>query len=238
MTKVTKEQRREKYLANRERILAQQKEYRTKNKTKIAARTAAAYKTNPEAVKGRVKNWRIANREQKNTYEKDRRWRDRAGYNSHQRELAADKRKNGWRRSIDLEKNRLRVKAWQLANPNRRREQRQRYDYRAVTAPGYATADQIAARIEFFGGVCSYCGDPFEHLDHAIPLARNGTNWPANLRPACSSCNLSKGSKTAMEFIAWRCARMAASNVLRSTALRTEQTRIDLHGAPRRDRRA
>jgi 5-methylcytosine-specific restriction endonuclease McrA len=55
-------------------------------------------------------------------------------------------------------------------------------------------------RMEFFDFKCSYCGGPFEEVDHAIPLSRGGSNWPANLRPACKSCNRRKFTKTIWEF--------------------------------------
>lgn len=72
-------------------------------------------------------------------------------------------------------------------------------------ARGSATAEQITYRVAFFGGVCAYCrSKPYEHLDHAIPISRGGTNWPANLRPACANCNLSKHAKTPAEFSAGR----------------------------------
>lgn len=77
-------------------------------------------------------------------------------------------------------------------------------DYRSATAGGRATAAQIRARVEVFGGVCSYCGGHFEHMDHAISLARGGTNWPANLRPACEACNLGKAAKPLRQFLAER----------------------------------
>lgn len=79
-----------------------------------------------------------------------------------------------------------------------------RYRSRLRKASGDATDTQVKARIEFFGGVCSYCGGPYEHLDHAIALSRGGTNWPANIRPACQHCNQSKGARSAFEFIRWR----------------------------------
>lgn len=79
-----------------------------------------------------------------------------------------------------------------------------RYRARLRAAHGDATDEQIKARVDFFGGVCSYCGGPHEHLDHAIPIARGGTNWPANIRPACAHCNRSKQNKTVLEFLAWR----------------------------------
>lgn len=45
-------------------------------------------------------------------------------------------------------------------------------------------------------GRCQYCNSPYTtsnlHLDHIIPLARNGTNVISNVAAACSSCNLTK----------------------------------------------
>ncbi|MFT4297041.1 MAG: RHS repeat-associated core domain-containing protein [Micropruina sp.] len=45
---------------------------------------------------------------------------------------------------------------------------------------------------------CSYCQqNPAEHLDHVIPRSKKGDLSPANLTPACSWCNLSKGARPA-----------------------------------------
>lgn len=52
-------------------------------------------------------------------------------------------------------------------------------------------------------GRCVYCGDtdgPF-HLDHIWPVSRGGSNEESNLVTACASCNLSKGSKTLLEWM-------------------------------------
>lgn len=68
---------------------------------------------------------------------------------------------------------------------------------RKSSAGGFATAEQIRARVAFYGGVCAYCGGPFEHVDHVIALSRGGSNWPANLRPACARCNLRKHTRRA-----------------------------------------
>ena len=62
-------------------------------------------------------------------------------------------------------------------------------------APGKATKEQVVARILFYGSRCWMCGDPWSHIDHVKPLAAGGTNWPANLRPACGPCNLRKGAR-------------------------------------------
>lgn len=63
---------------------------------------------------------------------------------------------------------------------------------RERNAPGKASTAQILARWEYYGGMCWMCGAPAEHIDHVKPLAKGGSNWPANLRPACAPCNLSK----------------------------------------------
>ena len=62
-------------------------------------------------------------------------------------------------------------------------------------AAGQATAEQRAMRRDYYGGRCYICGAPAEAMDHVIPLARGGSNWPANLRPICGSCNSMKGAK-------------------------------------------
>lgn len=40
-------------------------------------------------------------------------------------------------------------------------------------------------------------------VDHIIPLSRGGDNTLANVAPACSSCNSSKGNKSLDEFITY-----------------------------------
>jgi 5-methylcytosine-specific restriction endonuclease McrA len=69
----------------------------------------------------------------------------------------------------------------------------QRRRAHVAAAPGVATPDQIAARVAMWGGTCWMCRmAPGTAIDHVIPLSRGGTNWPANLRPACQPCNSRK----------------------------------------------
>jgi 5-methylcytosine-specific restriction endonuclease McrA len=98
-----------------------------------------------------------------------------------------------------------RALAWAKANPERRRATQQRRIARQKNAAGadYTTTELIAARVDFYGGRCYYCGaEPAETVDHRKPLARGGSHWPANLVPACGSCNYRKGTKTEQEFLA------------------------------------
>ncbi len=65
-------------------------------------------------------------------------------------------------------------------------------------APGYCSPEQRKARFAIFGDRCAYCHGPAEAADHVIALTRGGSNWPANLRPSCNSCNSSKCNKKLM----------------------------------------
>lgn len=76
------------------------------------------------------------------------------------------------------------VRLWFKANKARRKN-----------APGICTVAQAQARVEYFGGLCWMCRKPWEELDHVKPIARGGSNWPANLRPACGDCNRRKGAR-------------------------------------------
>jgi 5-methylcytosine-specific restriction endonuclease McrA len=62
-------------------------------------------------------------------------------------------------------------------------------------AAGNATPEQVKARVEYYGELCNLCGKPWEAIDHYKPLSKDGSNWPANLRPVCKSCNSQKGDK-------------------------------------------
>lgn len=62
-------------------------------------------------------------------------------------------------------------------------------------AAGKASAEQIAARYEYHGNRCIYCGCGGKMtLEHIIPLSHGGTHWPANLAPACHMCNSTVGN--------------------------------------------
>lgn len=49
------------------------------------------------------------------------------------------------------------------------------------------------------GGLCRYCDQPGDTLDHVLPVSRGGGNSPENLVVACKPCNLRKGALTPAE---------------------------------------
>ena len=48
---------------------------------------------------------------------------------------------------------------------------------------------------------CVYCGAPWEHQDHFVPLSKGGGYTALNMVPSCASCNFSKNNKDPFEFI-------------------------------------
>jgi 5-methylcytosine-specific restriction endonuclease McrA len=97
------------------------------------------------------------------------------------------------------------VAAWKKANPDKVTAHSQRRRARKRNAAGTFTSEQWLARLAYHENKCVYCGSPDNlHIEHQIPLARGGTNWPSNLVPACGTCNRSKGTRTPKQFLAYR----------------------------------
>jgi len=146
-------------------------------------------------------------------HENNRRWRER-----NKDSVAAAKRRWADENADSL---RTYYRHWNRANTDRVREKRERWEranphkalaraalrrarkQRAVsklTPSQKAAIDHIyemAARAET---VCCYlCGRSIpkgqRHVDHVVPLSREGAHAPSNLAIACAACNLSKGSK-------------------------------------------
>lgn len=75
--------------------------------------------------------------------------------------------------------------------------------------------DPTVRREVMASGVCSYCGNPAEVVDHIVPVARGGTRFRRNLAAACWLCNSEKSDMTLGEWMDYR-ARLALS--LKETA--------------------
>lgn len=110
-----------------------------------------------------------------------------------------------------------RRRQWERDNPEKMAEKHRRWRHSHPSAvkllvyrrrqlqkdaPGTFTEEQLQARIDFYGRRCYLCGcdwdalDSFDQtIDHILPLSKGGTNWPANLAPACRSCNSKKHNK-------------------------------------------
>ncbi len=112
--------------------------------------------------------------------------------------LAAARRWHERNREVSRAKSRR----WRQQNPEKNRLKANNYRARKLGAVGTCTHEQLQARIDFYGGLCWVClalkvTEPkvYEAIDHVIPLAKGGSNWPANLRPICNWHNQSKNAR-------------------------------------------
>lgn len=156
------------------------------------------YARHPEKQKARSRRYYAAHREAILA-------RDRAKYRLNPKNKRAQSR--AWRQN-NPDKYRAILRRWYHGNLEYARERcrvaalRRRAIKRA--ANGHATIEQVRARIAYYGERCWICGAPWAHLDHVLPLVSGGSNWPANIRPACATCNLRKGARHPSEILVCR----------------------------------
>jgi len=77
-------------------------------------------------------------------------------------------------------------------------------------AEGFYSNKDIDDIYRLQGGIRYYCGckisknlaakNQFE-IDHIIPIALHGTDWPDNLAMACRKCNLEKGWRSVADYL-------------------------------------
>jgi 5-methylcytosine-specific restriction endonuclease McrA len=112
--------------------------------------------------------------------------------------------------AANREKHLASIDRWRQSNPekvrvynrktgDRRRSQRAETNRkRKALIRGSVVAEfscaQLDARMDYWGRKCWMCAGPFQEVDHVKPLAAGGAHALCNLRPACKSCNASKGS--------------------------------------------
>ena len=88
-------------------------------------------------------------------------------------------------------------------NPDLYRAKKQRRRAKERKANGVFTDKDVAIQYESQNGKCWWCGiavgDQY-HVDHRIPLAKGGSNWPENICISCPECNLKKNDKMPWEF--------------------------------------
>ncbi len=189
---IEKAKRRERYLAQREtndfkkERANYMRAWRKKNPESVRAlnranysanakerrRYAAGYKSrNPDAVKLGMKLWYAKNAERQKKC--SRRWRAM----NPEKSTAIRRRACGKRRAL--------LAATLIGSLNRITEWENKWRSKRVVT-------------------CHWCGGTFPssvcHSDHVQPLSKGGAHSVENLAVSCASCNLSKGSKTPMEW--------------------------------------
>lgn len=145
----------------------------------IAAERRERYKNNPgphkERERKRWRNSRVLRLAQNKVWRESNR--------EHVRHYASQYQKE----------NRDKTCAW--ANARRARQS---------GADGRYTDDDIARLYQIQGAQCACCRKSLEdgyQVDHIMPLALGGTNWPRNLQLLCADCNRSKSARHPIDFM-------------------------------------
>lgn len=99
-------------------------------------------------------------------------------------------------------------RAYYLANKPKYFNDRQKRRARTRNAKGNHTFEQWQEKVKFWGNRCYLCRESLSgqdaHAEHRIPLSRGGSNFIANIAPACKKCNLTKHNKTEKEYQEWK----------------------------------
>lgn len=150
----------------------------------INERAMERYSANPEAHHERSREWEKINIERA-------------------RELCrirlAKYRKEDPDRFREYSRARRESKPEEHRNNNRNRKARIR------GAGGKHTVDDVEQILKLQNYRCAECGTSVRkrenrHIDHIMPIALGGSNWPSNLQVLCPPCNLHKAAKDPIEF--------------------------------------
>lgn len=154
------------------------RQYYLRNREKKIAQSKAYREANKEAVKEQRRSYWFANKERLQAA-----WQE--WYKTHREH------------SIQY------CYEWRKLNPEKQRANARRYVLnrraRLANAAGIFDYDLWLQKVLYHGWKCLYCYQPLTEntvtVDHRKPLSKGGSNWIANLAPACKSCNSGKQDK-------------------------------------------
>ncbi len=181
------------YEANKEKVNSKNKQWQTQNPERFKAYQHQWGQDNRIHKAEYNKKWRQENLEQAKRQAQD--------YYLDNREAILENNRR-WQRE-NPEAYAAYQKRWRRLNRIKTCAYSRNYRARAASAPGIFTSEHVKAKLELQGGLCYYCKAPLEnyHIEHKIPLARGGSNWPANICCACPTCNVRKSDTPFWEFM-------------------------------------
>jgi len=156
------------------------------NRERSRARTAAWRAANPEKDRAINAKWRAANPEKVKAAN--------AAWSACRAKMHA----------ANPDKRRASAAAWHAANPGKVRAIRANRRARKRNAEGTHTAADIETLLTLQKGKCACCKTDIKdgyHVDHIMPLVRDGSNDRHNLQLLCQPCNLSKHAKHPIDFM-------------------------------------
>lgn len=165
----TKELRHLNYVLNKEKQLAQGKEWSKNNRSKRREHYKKWADNNKEKNKARRKAYYEKHKESEKLYAKIHKPKD----------------------------HRAKVAEWKKANPHRVALHFANRKARVMNAGGKLSAEEWFILCFVFGFRCACCKEVNKLTpDHIIPVSRGGSSWLWNIQPLCMRCNSAKNINT------------------------------------------
>lgn len=178
---------------NREKILKNMGNYKSKNNTKIKQYHKDYYSKNEEKIKKYRNEYSIKNYNKIKQQQKEYYYNHKDIIDTYQQEYTE---KNRERKKIHLKKY-SKTEHGKLLK--KIREQKRRSIEKDLDSSFSIQQWNICK--DYFNNSCCYCGkDKLLTQDHFIPLSNGGEYTNNNILPACKSCNSSKINK---DFFKW-----------------------------------
>lgn len=186
------------YAKNRERNLAKGKAYREAHPEESKARAAKYYQEHKQQSAEKSKRWRAENIERANEMARISMAKRRVESPEEAKAYADSYRAANQEHLNEIHR------AWHAANPEASRAIYARKRAKREGVDGRFTKDDIRRIAKLQRNRCAYCRIKITartwHIDHIMPLALGGTNWPTNLQLTCAPCNTRKQAQHPIDF--------------------------------------
>lgn len=187
--------------ANPEKVVLARKKYYNDNPERIVELRAASYIRNSEKSLAAGRVWYAENADYKR--QKAREWYA----NNIERARASALVRSNASYAANPEMHAARAKVYRAKHKETVSAGKRKYKAAKRGAEGSHNGKDVIAIFERQRGLCANCkkklfksGAKKYHVDHVIPLARGGSNWPSNLQCLCPTCNMRKGAKDPLDW--------------------------------------
>lgn len=185
---------------NKERIAEYHKQYAIKNKEKIKSYNKEYREKNID----KLKQYYEENKERISEYNKQYRSNNRENLNAEKRKWTEENKKYLQKyRIINKERDREKQKIWSQTERGKKlnNQATQKRRKRIKSLPFNFTDDNWKECLEYFDYRCAYCGKKakLEH-EHFIPIVKHGNYTSDNILCSCRTCNASKADD---DFFHW-----------------------------------